>query len=81
VVEHAGQKDPAQAAIFPPLAPPNFSSVCELNLEKSHLKGPTPRRIAVSIEHEADTMQQRVLVVKPADVATPDAIIDGRGLI
>jgi hypothetical protein len=45
------------------MAPPNFSGVWELNLEKSHLKGPTPRRIAVSIEHGADTIQQRVLVV------------------
>lgn len=48
------------------MAPPNFSGVWELNLEKSHLKGPTPQRISVRIEHETDTIQQRVLVVSPS---------------
>jgi hypothetical protein len=31
------------------MTPPNFSGVWELNLAKSQLKGPIPRRIAVTI--------------------------------
>jgi hypothetical protein len=42
---------------------PNFSGVWELNLEKSHLKGQTPQRITVRIEHDANTIHQVVLVV------------------
>jgi hypothetical protein len=45
------------------MAPPDFSGVWELNLEKSRLKGPVPRRIAVKIEHDRNTIDQFVLVV------------------
>src|SRR5262249_19967243 len=45
------------------VALPNFSGVWELNLAKSQLKQALPRRITVRIEHEADTIQQIVLVV------------------
>ncbi|HJZ75640.1 MAG TPA: hypothetical protein VKE51_28095 [Vicinamibacterales bacterium] len=45
------------------MAPPDFSGVWELNLENSHLKGPVPRRIAVTIQHEGNSVHQLVLVV------------------
>jgi hypothetical protein len=46
-----------------PVATPNFSGVWELNLEKSHFKGPVPHRITVRIDHSANTIRQVVLVV------------------
>ena len=46
----------------PPMTPPNFSGVWELNLEKSQLKGPAPRRIAVTIEHDGTLIRQQVQV-------------------
>jgi hypothetical protein len=45
------------------MAPPDFSGIWELNLEKSRLKGPVPRRIAVKIKHDGTTIDQLVLVV------------------
>ncbi len=38
---------------------PNFSGVWELNLEKSHLKRLIPQRIAVRIEHSANSIRQQ----------------------
>ena len=44
------------------MALPNFSGVWELSLDKSQLRQPV-RRIAVRIEHEANTVHQVVMVV------------------
>jgi len=41
---------------------PNFSGVWKLNLEKSVLRGPAPKRILVSIEHQEPALRQRVLI-------------------
>ena len=45
---------------------PNFSGAWELNLEKSQLKGPAPRRITVTIEHRGTIVRQRVQVTSAA---------------
>jgi hypothetical protein len=41
---------------------PNFSGVWELNLEKSVLRGPAPKRILMRIEHREPKLVQRILV-------------------
>jgi len=50
------------------MTPPNFSGVWELNLAKSQLKGPSPRRIAVTIEHGGTIIRQLVQVTSASGV-------------
>jgi hypothetical protein len=41
---------------------PDFSGIWELNLEKSILRGPAPKRILVKIEHREPELVQQILI-------------------
>ncbi len=41
---------------------PDFTGIWELNLEKSVLRGPVPKRVLVKIEHREPELTQEILV-------------------
>jgi len=43
---------------------PDLSGVWELNLEKSVLKGPSPRRMTVTVEHDEPNISQHIRSIR-----------------
>ena len=77
--------------MIPAASPPDFSGVWEMNIARSALRGPTPKRVVAIIEHREPKIIQQLLITKvdgaeqqmtfrfATDAETTNAIGDASG--